>query len=217
MKNYDSLFMKSIKNDDIEPEIADRIKNMSVLTFSILALMWLFFLLELLIPGLKYDLAIRSKELNITEIIGIMFSWLSHDNFEHIKSNTVGLIGLLLFVGFIEDKPFKLMIFLVLLSGVFTWLLGSANSLHIGASGLVYALFGYIFSSCLLGRKWLYAAPIIISFILYGTAYFSSFMDGLVPRDGISFSAHFGGLLSGLIIGVIYNKKLYLYIKRKNN
>lgn len=198
--------LTAILNSNIEEgDVGERLKKGFLLITVLISAMWIFFFIELIFPSLKYDLAIRAKSFSLTEVIGILGSWLSHDNFNHIQGNTISLFSLILFIGMFEKNSFKLILILIISSGIATWLLGSYHTLHLGASGLVYACFGYIVSACFLGKRWIYLIPISLSFLIYGTSYLSSFMDGLIPKVGISFSGHFGGLIAGIIIGLLYN------------
>ena len=73
----------------------------------------------------------------------------------------------------------------------------------IGASGLVFALLGYLLADAYFNpslRSWGIA---IISFALYGGALFSLFV--LLPY--ISWAAHFWGLVSGIAIAPMIRRK----------
>ena len=88
------------------------------------------------------------------------------------------------------------------LAGIYTWI-SARSAYHIGASGLVYALFGFLFISGFL-RKYipLVALSFLVAF-LYG-----SLIWGILPWDkSISWEGHFWGLLIGLVLGVVYRKQ----------
>ena len=151
---------------------------------------------------------IHPRSTEIMDFMDIFTSWMFHSSngihiYDHILGNSIALLGLLFIVSLIEAKPFKLLALLIFGSGAATWLLGSGNSIHIGASGLVFALFGYVISSALFARRWIYFIPIFI----LGGEYLYSIKAGLIPQNGVSFAAHFGGLVAGLIIGYLFNLK----------
>lgn len=78
-------------------------------------------------------------------------------------------------------------------------------SFHIGASGLVYALVGFIMLSGILRRQ----TPLIaISFLvvfLYG-----SLIWGVFPfEEGVSYEGHLGGALAGFALAIAYRKEGY--------
>ena len=168
--------------------------------------MWAVYGLNWLSGGLINHFGIHPRTFSFFELIGIMFSWCMHADLNHITNNSIGLVGLLFFIGLLEQRVFKLLAVLIITSGLSTWVLGGVHSVHVGASGLLFAMFGYVLSAATVGRKWRYLIPVGIAFFLYGFAYFGSFLNGLAIKEGISFAAHFGGLLSGILTGVYFEK-----------
>lgn len=203
--------------NEFKDENKNRIKQGTLLILCLLGAMWLFYFISEIFPIIKFSVGISPRDVSIFEIISILGSWLAHDSIEHIKGNSISLFTLIIFIAYIEKNPFKLIGVLIFVSGVSTWLLGSNNSLHIGASGLVYACFGYLISACFLGKRWIYLFPMIVLFFIFGRSYIYSFLQGLIPQEGISFSGHFGGLISGFFVGINYNDKTkYYFFKLKN-
>lgn len=220
MSKYFSLMKKRTGSDPFDDENVDikkRVKNTLTVITLFFSLMWGFYIIDMFFPSLKYMFAIKPREFGFDELIGVLTSWLSHADINHIEGNSLVLATILPFICMIEKKPMNLMLWLIIGSGGIVWVFGSANSIHIGASGVFYACLGYVISACLLGRRWVYLIPIGLSFIYYGTAYVSSFMTGLIPKDEVSFAGHFGGLIIGVVIGVVYNGKLSYYIKIKRS
>lgn len=125
-------------------------------------------------------------------------SWLVHENFEHYKNNMI-ILSQLLLVFLLVEKDKMVFIWLVLISGSFTWLFGGSGY-HLGASGLIFALIGYMFLSIFRNIWYLIFIIIMSSQLTYIV------FNGLIPHDGISFSAHAGGFLSGLVIAYLKNK-----------
>lgn len=207
--------------------LVETTKNKTKLIFYTYAIifipMWTLFIFNnlLLSDYLSNIGGIHPRTVSILGFTEIMTSWMFHGSgdignpnshiYDHILGNSIALLGLLFIVGLIESKPIKLLAILIFGSGLATWLIGSNNTVHIGASGLIFALFGYILSSVLFGRRWVYLIPIF----LMGGEYFYSLKAGLIPQDGVSFSAHFGGFIAGIITGYLFN----LYHKKieKNN
>lgn len=142
------------------------------------------------------------RTFSFSGLTGIWTSWMFHANWEHIVGNTQILLTLLFFVGLIEKNPLVMIGSLITVSGIFTWLLGAPNTMHIGASGLVFAMMGYLFASIVLARRWLY----IVALFFMGADYFYCMKTGLIPQGSISFAAHFGGLIGGIVVAYMIGK-----------
>lgn len=195
-------------------EIKTKSKEIAILYAIILIPMWSLFLVNNLLmdDALNRLGGIHPRDLSFMGIIEIFTSWMFHSGGDrtltnnsilaHILGNTEILLPLILIVGIFEKKPLLLVSSLIGISGFFTWLLGSPNSLHVGASGLVFAMFGYILASIFLARRWLYLIPVIGA----GGTYFYSLQMGLIPKSGTSFAAHFGGLIGGIFVAYLIGK-----------
>lgn len=184
-----------------------KVKTVIYVMLSLYIPMWSFFICNLIMIGkLNILLAIRPRTFSLNQIFAILGSWIPHISYTHIINNSIILFGLALSIAIIENKPFKLIWILIPLSGFFTWMFGGNNTAHIGASGLVFAMFGYVMSSLIIVRKWRYLFPVLFFFTYYGLNYISSFFHGLIPSQFVSFSAHFGGLISGIVVGIFYEK-----------
>ncbi len=149
---------------------------------------------------------IRPREFSLRSLYGMLFSWIMHDNFDHIKNNMILLLQILIPFVLIEKRPARMFLGLCAVSGLFTWIFGVSNSLHVGASGVFFALVGYILVSSVfadkIGKKLVYLTLVI----LFGYQYWNIVKNGLTVQENVSFAGHFGGLLGGAIAGYIFNK-----------
>lgn len=173
-----------------------------VVTLMMLIIMggiWIMYLLNNLILSGSLSYGVHPREVSIKDMFGIMFSWIFHSDKNHIMNNSVALLTMLPLIAILERRPWLILSLLIIVSGFLTWCLGSSNSNHIGASGLIFAIMGYIFTAATFGKKPIYWIPILIS----GGSYWYSIKMGLIPQSGISFAGHFGGLIAGIIIGFI--------------
>ena len=134
------------------------------------------------------------REFSINLLIGILFSWTMHSNFSHLTNNLIALLPLLIVFCVVEQHWKRILFLLIVGSGAFTWLFGS-TAVHIGASGLIFALTGFILVSSIIRKKWLYLLFVALSFSYIWYALYK----GLMPQDGVSLSAHLGGLIFGCI------------------
>jgi membrane associated rhomboid family serine protease len=170
--------------------------------------MWSIFLLKDQMHLSSFEfLGVHPRSFHFADVLGIMGSWMVHSDSNHIIGNSIGLVGLLFFIALFETRILTLFFGLILTSGISTWLLGAPNTVHIGASGLLFAMFGYILASACTGRRWIYFVPIIAAASYFGFAYYGAFLNGLMVKEDVSFAAHFGGLLSGILLGVYFEKE----------
>lgn len=190
-----SSFYKTIK---------EKSKEILIINILVFVPMWAIFLVNnFLLQNALNDWGIHPRDFSVSALVGVMTSWLLHANWMHIAGNSSVLFPLLLMVCLLEKSPAWHVVALIALSGLFTWILGMPNSVHVGASGLIFALFGYILASLFIGKNYLYLIPVI----LVGYFYSQSLVHGLIPQKEISFSAHFGGFIGGFLMGSFIHKQ----------
>jgi membrane associated rhomboid family serine protease len=81
----------------------------------------------------------------------------------------------------------------VVVGGLVVWLLGGPGTVHIGASGLVFAYFGWLIVRAVRERSILAIVLAMVTLALYGGV-----LWGLSPfQIGISWQGHLGGLVAG--------------------
>ena len=131
-------------------------------------------------------------------LLGVILMPLLHSGWGHLMANTVALLGLGVIVILAESRRFaSTTLILVLISGLGTWLIAEKGTNHIGASGLVYAYFGYIMARAIWGRRLVWAVVGIVVAVAYG-----GMIGGIFPEgDHISWEAHLAGLLGGVWLG----------------
>jgi len=155
-------------------------------------LLWAVEFVDLLLFGGSLDrLGIRPRTAG--GLVGIPLHPMLHLGFGHVALNS---IGLLLFGGLVifrEERDFWTAIVLgTLIGGLGVWLFGRP-SIHVGASGVVFALFGYLLLTGWFDRSFAAILLSAVVFLLWGSALF-----GLSPMQvGISWEAHLFGFLAG--------------------
>ena len=143
----------------------------------------------------------------VSGLKGIIFSPFIHASFNHLISNTLPLLILIWFLFYFYNKiALSVFLLLWLLSGVTTWLIGR-GSVHVGASGLVFAILFFLFFSGLF-RKYipLVAVSMIVAFI-YGSTVWSIFPVTELVDPSISWEGHLSGAISGLLLAIIFRKQ----------
>lgn len=160
--------------------------------------MWvMFFINKVVLFGLWNIFGIVPRTMDVSSIVGIFASWTMHDDVPHLLGNTAVLLQVLFLFGLFENKVYYTIFKLIIASGVMTWLFGSPLSIHIGASGLCFAMLGYMIGGAVFARRCGY----LLACIVMGGGYWLTIKQGLIPQRGISFAAHFGGLSAGLLLG----------------
>lgn len=189
-------------------EVKSKSKEIAILYAIVFIPLWTLFLVNNVLMGdaLNNLGGIHPRDLSFLGLIEIFTSWMFHSGgnkelsgnsiFSHIVGNSEILLPLIFIIGIFEKRPLVLLGALITASGFATWLLGAPNSVHVGASGLVFAMFGYIIASIFFARRWLYLIPVLGT----GGTYLYSIQMGLVPQAGTSFAAHFGGLIGGIFV-----------------
>ena len=176
-----------------------RIKQVIGLYAFVLLPMWvMFFLNEVVFFGLWNIFGIVPRTLDVGSVIGVFASWTMHGNFSHLLGNTLTLLQILFLFGLFENNAYRTILKLIVASGIMTWLIASPLTIHIGASGLCFAMLGYMVGGAVFARRWGY----LLACIVMGAGYWLTIKQGLIPQQGISFAAHFGGLCAGLLLGI---------------
>ena len=141
---------------------------------------------------------------------GIVFSPFIHADMKHLYNNTFPLLILLAALQFFYAKQSLQVIgYGIILSGFITWIIGRDNY-HIGASGLIYVLFSFVFFK---GIQTKYSRLIALSLaviVMYGGLVWYIFPTPTVQgENSISWEGHFGGLLTGFVLSLIYKTPEY--------
>ena len=164
------------------------------IAFTVVAILWLIYFLDFILETDLRKYGIRPR--HISGLWGIPVAPLLHGDIQHLTANT-GVLFILLIVSFSYSRlqALKAILTIMLFGGGLVWLFGMGGAIHIGASGIIFGLIGYLM--CLgLFRRSLKAVMIslIITFLYGGVLYSLLFY---IP--GISWSGHFFGFASGVV------------------
>ncbi|GAA0316020.1 rhomboid family intramembrane serine protease [Psychrobacter aestuarii] len=178
--------------------VLSRLQQVIGLYAFVLVPMWAMFVInKVLLFGFWHAFGIAPRVLDVRSIVGIFASWTMHGNFAHLLGNTLVLLQILFLFGLFENNAYRTVVKLMVASGVMTWLIGSPMSIHIGASGLCFAMLGFMIGGALFAKRWGY----LLACVIMGAGYWLTIKQGLMPQPGVSFAAHFGGLCAGVILG----------------
>ncbi len=130
----------------------------------------------------------------VTNLVGILFAPLLHGDLGHIISNTIPLfvLGLVLYT-FYPNIANWVLVSCYFFTGLLVWLF-ARESLHIGASGLVYSLAGFLISYGLFKKDFKSLLISIIIVTMYG-----GMIYGIFPtNERVSWESHLFGVLTGI-------------------
>lgn len=164
-----------------------------LLVVALVAVMWLVELIDLL-PGTELDRAgIEPRTLD--GLWGIVFAPFLHADLAHLLGNTVPFLVLgLLIAASGTQRVVQVVVITAVVAAVGTWLTGPSNTVHIGASGLVFGFLGYLVARGLFARRLGMLAVGALVMLFYG-----GLLWGLLPKPGISWQGHLFGLLGGVL------------------
>ena len=134
---------------------------------------------------------------------GILLGPFIHGNVKHLFNNSIPLLVLTSALFYFYRKiRWKVLIYGLLLTGLFTWLIGRSN-IHIGASGVIYMLTAFLMFRGILSKHYQLTALSFSVIFLYG-----GFIWYIFPTDpNISWEGHLSGFMVGIIFSFIFNKQ----------
>lgn len=140
-------------------------------------------------------------------LIGILTAPFLHAGFVHVAANSVSLFILgLAGCSYSRRLTFAACIYSSIFAGTLTWLIGEKGKCHIGASGVVLGLVGFLIANGIVRRG---IAPLFLSLVilaLYGGLIFSSVLPNQAHAQ-ISWEMHLGGFIGGLFASWKLRKK----------
>jgi membrane associated rhomboid family serine protease len=168
------------------------INSLEIVIF-VMALLWGIYFLNLVLPVDLRIYGIRPR--SVSGLTGILFAPFLHYSIGHLLSNSLALAPLLFFsLVYSRRLTLEAVIFIALVGGMGTWLCGGRHSVHLGASGIIFGLIGYLLTIGLFRREFLALIVSLAMAFYYGWALFSLF----VVLPGVSWVGHFFGFVAGV-------------------
>ena len=181
--------------------LARTTKQQATVLSSALGAAWLAFAATVASGGALLSFGIVPRTVN--GLRGIVFAPFLHANLQHLLSNTVPFVVLGWLVMLRDKRHFgRVTIAAALGSGVFSWLFGAPNSVHVGASGVIFGYLGFLMLSGWYARTF---ASVVLS--LGVTAAWGSLVFGVLPSvPGVSWQGHLGGFIGGVLAARAFRK-----------
>lgn len=145
-------------------------------------------------------------------LVGVLFAPLLHGSPEHLIANAIALLMLgTLSLAAYPKATLRALPLLWIGSGLGAWLLGDPGTRHLGASGLTHGLMFLVFALGLLRRDRPAIAAAMLAFLFYG-----GMLLTVLPREaGVSWQAHLGGAVAGIVAAWLFRRSDPLPPRRK--
>jgi len=139
-----------------------------------------------------------------SHLSGILFAPFLHANWMHLLANSFPFIVLSTLIGVHSVKRFWVVFgYSIITSGSLVWLLARGDTLHVGMSGVIYAMWGYLIVYGIRRRQFKDILISIIVLFIYGSLVF-----GVLPQQAnVSFESHLFGALAGALFGYLLAKR----------
>ena len=170
-------------NSDLAPRAAA--------LFGGLGLVWAVSLYAFVDQGAFYSLALIPRRLDgLPGVFGMLFV---HGSLWHLVANTLSLVPLAVIV-LVRGARYYLVVvaWITIGGGLALWLFGR-DAVHVGASGLVFGLVGFLVVRGLYER----AIPSLLASLAVVVLYGGTIWGILPQGGGISWEAHLFGLIAG--------------------
>jgi membrane associated rhomboid family serine protease len=167
------------------------------------SLLWIIEIVDVFVfGGALNSYGVRPRSIDGLE--GILFMPFLHGSFAHLAANTLPFLtfGWLIMLQEVSDF-FVVSAVTMLVSGLGVWLTGAPNSVHIGASGLIFGYFGFLLLRGYFERSFTSIAISLIVGFFYG-----GLILGVLPsQHGVSWQAHFFGFVGGVLAAQLLGRQ----------
>ncbi len=167
--------------------------------------LFLLIIISVEIIGYLFDLSFIQLGIlprKVFGLVGVFTAPIIHSSLEHLYSNAIPLfvLGTSIFY-FYPTSSKRVVVIIYLLTNILVWIF-ARESYHIGASGIVYGLFSFLFFSGVFKKdKRAITLSVLTIFIYGGMAY------GIFPtKEGISWESHLFGFITGIFTAYIFRK-----------
>jgi membrane associated rhomboid family serine protease len=180
-------------------KIKDILIGQAIFLGSIVLFMWMLEVVDLSIARVDLDMfGIQPRTL--VGLRNIFFSPFLHVGFGHLLANTIPFIvlGWMVLVRGVRDFV-TVSIIAGVVSGLGVWLLGGADTVTLGLSGVVFGYLGYLLARGYYERSLVAIILAVVAVFLYGGMIF-----GVLPiRSGVSWLGHLFGLVGGVVAAYV--------------
>ncbi|MBW4576163.1 MAG: rhomboid family intramembrane serine protease [Aphanothece sp. CMT-3BRIN-NPC111] len=174
--------------------IASELKTQAIILGGFIVIIWILEIVDLLWGGRLNAYGIRPR--SIIGLRGILFAPFLHRDFGHLIANTIPFLTLGWLIMLRETRDFFVVTAVtIFISGFGVWLFGAPNTIHIGASGVIFGYLGFLLLRGYFERS---VVSILLSLIV-GFLYGGVIWGVLPSQPGISWEGHLFGFLGGVL------------------
>lgn len=175
-------------------QVTRSLRTQAVTLGTMLGAFWLTFAVNFLLGGALTGFGIVPRTTD--GLLGILFAPFLHGTLNHLIANTVPFAALGWMVMWRDARHFlPVTAFAMLGAGLMAWTLGAPGSVHIGASGVVFGYLGFLLLAGVYTRSVSSLVLSLVTAVLWG-----GLVLGIAPsQPGISWQAHLGGFLGGIV------------------
>jgi membrane associated rhomboid family serine protease len=179
----------------------DRIAGVQVV-LALLVAMWMLEVVDVALDHRLDQYGIEPRDPD--GLVGVVAAPFLHADFGHLIANTIPFVALGIIIG-LQGVARVLAVtgIVIAVSGLGTWLVAPENSIHIGASGIVFGYASYLLARGVFNRDLIEIAIGLGVAAIWGTA----LLGGLIPQDGVSWQGHFFGAVGGVLAAWILRRQ----------
>lgn len=161
---------------------------------ALVGVMWVSEAVDVVLDGRLDSLGIEPRQ--VDGLSGVVLAPFLHGGFGHLISNTVPFLVLGAVVALSGlARLLAVTAVVTVVGGLATWLVAPGDTVHLGASGVVFGYAAYLIARGVFDRRLRSIAVGVLVALVYGT----TLLFGLVPRPGVSWQGHLFGALAGVL------------------
>jgi membrane associated rhomboid family serine protease len=166
------------------------------------ALMWVVEVVDQVAGGRLDRNGIEPRDLDGLD--GVVWAPFLHGDFAHLIGNTIPflLLGFAIALSGVA-RVILVTAIVAVVGGLGTWLIAPADTVHIGASGIVFGYAGYLVARGVFSRS---AGQIALGAVVVAV-WGATLLQGLEPETGISWQGHLFGAIGGVVAARLLERR----------
>jgi membrane associated rhomboid family serine protease len=173
-----------------------------IVVAALAALMWVVEVIDQVLDGRLDRNGIEPRELDGLD--GVVWAPFLHADFQHLIGNTVPFLLLGCAIAFSGvARVILVTVIVAVVGGLGTWLIAPSNTVHIGASGIVFGFAAYLVARGVFSRS---ARQVLVGLVVV-VVWGATLLQGLVPETGISWQGHLFGAIGGVVAARLLDRR----------